>query len=1009
MSDYGLGTAEGKLLLDTSDYKRGFKEAGRESDQFARDQKRRSADIQQAGVGLLALGAVGAAGFAVAVKEAASFEERLSAVKAVSQATAEEMDTLRDKALQLGRDTAYGATEAAIAMEELVKAGLSVEDILNGAADATVALAAAGEIELPLAAEIAAASMNQFALDASQLPKVADLIAGAANASAIDVADFGQSIKQAGAVANLAGLSFEDTALAITAMGKSGIKGSDAGTSLKTFLQNLQPTTAAQIALFQELGLAIEDNATQANALGNAFYDSEGSIKSMTDISAALNGALDGMSDAQKTMALETIFGTDAIRAAGVLAGITEEEMAELQDTLGNTNAEDIAAERLNNLNGKMTIFKGSLQTLLIEVGTPFLGFLTELAEKATILVNKFLEMDEATRNLIVNIAGITSAVAGITGGLLVFAKFAGPLISIARLIGGLVAVFAGPLVIALKVIAAAVTSVGLVWVALIAGLVLAYFHIEEFRNFVDSAVRSVIAFGKAVYEWFVETAIPAVREFAEWFQNNVIPVIQEFVSSFIDAVMGIVDWLTGTLVPAVVDVAGKVQDALMSIWQWVEANVIPTVESVVELIVAIVERIVQFVELVMVPFWKAQWKIITTVLEAAWRVMKPVVEAGIAFLTDIINGFISVVGTAWNLFGDNLVSAITIAFDVIKGIVETVLGVIRGIAQVLTGIITLDWDKFTQGLATLWETVWNHIRTVFETIWAVIQLAVQTAIDLMALAWTIFTTSITTAWTAVWNGISAGFSALWTALTIILQPLWDALLSAWETITGAITTAWNTVWEGFASGIDALWNGIMNILQPLIDGLGDGWATFTSGLQSAWETVWNALAGAVDIVKGPIETAVNAIKSVIDPIISVMQNFVGLVERITDLNPFDGSFLGFGGTIDTSGIPELATGAIVKARTLAVVGEAGAEAVIPLTDQARAMQLLRQSGLADLVVSNLTGGQGGGSLPTSSSPQQASDVGPAVVVEEAHFYEQADIDGFMEGAQLISSGRSFE
>src|SRR5678816_4657152 len=104
---------------------------------------------------------------------------------------------------------------------ELIKAGISVEDTLNGAADATVALAAAGEIDLPQAATISANAMNAFGLAAKDLPHVADLIAGAANASAIDVGEFGQSLQQAGATAHLSGLSCDDLSCAIAAMAVS--------------------------------------------------------------------------------------------------------------------------------------------------------------------------------------------------------------------------------------------------------------------------------------------------------------------------------------------------------------------------------------------------------------------------------------------------------------------------------------------------------------------------------------------------------------------------------------------------------------------------------------------------------------------------------------------------------------------------------------------------------------------------------------------------------------------
>ena len=332
-------------------------------------------------------GALLAAGFVAAVSTTAKFEARLSAVQAVSNATAGEMDLLRDKALQLGADTAFSASESASAMEELVKAGLSVEDVLNGAADATVALAAAGGVELTTAAEIAANAMNVFALSAEDMPKIADLVAGAANASAIDVADFAMSLQQSGAVANLVGLDFEDLALAITAMGNAGIKGSDAGTSLKTFFMRLEPSTQKSTDMMEKLGIITEDT-------GNQFFDAAGNAKDMADISDVLATALAGQTREQKLATLNTLFGADAIRAAAIIADEGAAGFDKLSESLGSISAAEIAEIRLDNLAGDIEKLSGSFETLLITNGSIFTDTLRTLAQGATSLVDALAQID---------------------------------------------------------------------------------------------------------------------------------------------------------------------------------------------------------------------------------------------------------------------------------------------------------------------------------------------------------------------------------------------------------------------------------------------------------------------------------------------------------------------------------------------------------------------------------------------------------------------------------------
>ena len=304
-----------------------------------------------------------AAGLGAAINVTRNFEAQISAVGAVSGATAGDLEALREKAIQLGADTAFSASESASAMEELVKAGLSVEDVLGGAADATVALAAAGGVDLARAAEVASNAMNVFNLSAAEMPKIADLVAAAANNSAIDVNDFAFSLQMSGAVANLVGLDFEDLAVGITAMGNAGIKGSDAGTSLKVMLMRLEPSTKKARAEMKDLGIITADGA-------NRFFDAAGNAKSLAEISGVLSEALAGQSKQQQLATLNTLFGADAIRAAAVLAEEGAVGINKLAEANRALSADEIAKKRLDNLNGSLEMLSGSVESLLIVVGS---------------------------------------------------------------------------------------------------------------------------------------------------------------------------------------------------------------------------------------------------------------------------------------------------------------------------------------------------------------------------------------------------------------------------------------------------------------------------------------------------------------------------------------------------------------------------------------------------------------------------------------------------------------
>lgn len=327
--------------------------------------------------GGLAIGAIGASSASAAM----TFQQGMSNIQAVAGATADEMELIRDKAMQIGADTAFSAQEGAMGIEELLKAGVNVEGVLGGAADAAIALASAGGIALPESAAIMSAAMNNFGLSAEQLPHVADLISGAANTSAISVSDFGMSMTAAGAVANLAGVSLDDMSIAITAMGNAGIKGSDAGTSLKTMMMNLVPTTKTQIAAFKELGIVTEDG-------GNLFLDAAGKTKPFGDIAQVLQEKLADLSESERMVALEAMFGSDAIRAAAVIADTGAAGWEKYSSAMGNVTAADVAKTRLDNLAGSMDAFKGSIETVQIKLGEKLLPTIRSIVDAGGGLVN---------------------------------------------------------------------------------------------------------------------------------------------------------------------------------------------------------------------------------------------------------------------------------------------------------------------------------------------------------------------------------------------------------------------------------------------------------------------------------------------------------------------------------------------------------------------------------------------------------------------------------------------
>jgi len=324
---------------------------------------------------------------AASIKLATSFEKGLDQVGAVAGATNAEMEGLRATALRIGADTAFSASQATSAMEELAAGGISVADIMGGAADATVALAAAGGTDLALAASAAATAMDVWGVKASDMTGVVNNLAGAANVSKFGVEDMAYAMAQGGGVAAAAGVSFDDFAATIAATASSFSSGADAGTSFKTFITALaNPTEKSKEAM---------------EALGFSAYDASGNMKSMADITQGLHDALGPLSEQQRAQAAATIFGSDAMRTALSLSQQTGAEFTALSNTMKNTDAAAVAAQRMSNLSGDLEALKGSLESAGIAIGSKAIPALAGLAQKGTEAVNAFSSLPSSTQNVI--------------------------------------------------------------------------------------------------------------------------------------------------------------------------------------------------------------------------------------------------------------------------------------------------------------------------------------------------------------------------------------------------------------------------------------------------------------------------------------------------------------------------------------------------------------------------------------------------------------------------------
>jgi TP901 family phage tail tape measure protein len=323
-------------------------------------------DLAGRGAALFGLG-VGAALVGIVTKSM-EFEKAMSGVQAATQAGTSGMQDLREAAIKAGADTQYSATEAANAITEMAKAGVSSADILNGGLNGALSLAAAGQLEVADAAGIASTAMTQFSLSGSQIPHIADLLAAGAGKAMGSVGDLGAALNQAGLLASATGISIEETTGTLAAFASAGLIGSDAGTSFKTMLQQLQAPSLQSQALMDQLGISA--------------YDASGKFVGLAGLAQQLKDKLGPLTQAQRDNALAQIFGSDAARAANVLY---REGATGIENWTSKVNdagyAQRQAAQLTDNLAGDLERLGGSFDTLLISVGQGLQGPLRGLVQ----------------------------------------------------------------------------------------------------------------------------------------------------------------------------------------------------------------------------------------------------------------------------------------------------------------------------------------------------------------------------------------------------------------------------------------------------------------------------------------------------------------------------------------------------------------------------------------------------------------------------------------------------
>ena len=333
----------------------------------------------------------------IAAKTGMDFEAEMSRVKAISGATGDQFKMLEDQALSLGQSTAFSASEVAEGMENLASAGFSTNEIME-AMPGLLDLAASSGEDLATSSEIAASTLRGFGLEASKTGHVADVLAKNAAATNAAVADTGEAMKYIAPNARAAGLSLEEVTAAIGELANAGIKGSQAGTTLRSALVRLaKPSDPA---------------ATAMERIGFTAFDSSGKMKSLATIMGELNEKTKNLTDEQKQNTIATIFGTEALSGMTVLMQGGKEGLTDLTEQFKNCDgaAKEMAETMQDNTKATIEQAGGALETASIKMLNIVAPAIKDVADGIGNLADKFSALSPETQELILKMGMVAIA-----------------------------------------------------------------------------------------------------------------------------------------------------------------------------------------------------------------------------------------------------------------------------------------------------------------------------------------------------------------------------------------------------------------------------------------------------------------------------------------------------------------------------------------------------------------------------------------------------------------------
>lgn len=746
---------------------------------------------------------------------ASDFEAAMSQVGAITGATGSDFDALRDKAVQLGKDTVFSSSEVADAMVEMGKAGWDSQQIIAGMEGVLDAASASGE-NLSTVSTIMADAMTTFGINAEDATHVADVLTETANAGTISISDLGESFKYIGPVAAAADFSFEDVNTALLAMSKSGIKASQAGTSLRGLFVNLVKPTDAMKSAMDELGIEITN--------------SDGTFKSLDDILGQLRSSMSGMTDEQKAYYSSILAGKTGLSGLMALLNMSQDEYDDLAASIDNCGgvADETASVMQDNLKNDVEQLTGSLEAMAITLMKNLEPFLRKVVHALEDAVNWFTELDPTIQTAAVVVLALVAAL--------------GPLLTI---IGGVLSgaqqlnMAFGTVVKAFQALANIPSLLGGIGSAASS----AFTAITSPIGIAVAAIAALV--GAFVYLWNT----------SEDFRNNITNTFNRVVEAVSGFVSGVGDRLAEVGITF-----ESVTQAIMAVWDAFCQFLAPIFEGAFTHIAIVLETIFGVITGLLDVFiglftgdWDQFWQGILEIFGAIWNGI-------VNNLMNIWNTIIGVVNVFLGMLGTNINVVLT-------GIANFFVGIWNGIVLA----VQTAWNTIVTVISTVLTTIWTTITSVWNTILTTISNVMNSIWTAIQNVWNMILNTISSVMNSIWNTIQSIWNSIVNTVKTVVNNIWNAVKNAFNNVLNTVSSVMNSV----GNTIRSIWNSIVSTVTSVVSNIR---SAVQNAFNNVVNSIRNAMNNAKNAVSNAINGILSFFRSLPSKIVSALGNLGSLL-----------------------------------------------------------------------------------------------------------------------------------